>query len=141
MLKLIFTGNLTANPESRFVDTASGQHTVCNFTVAVNRIIRGEKYTEYIRVSCWDRQAENAMRYLAKGSKVCVASSTITTHAYTNRDGKSAASLEVSADDIEYLSSRSGAGDEKMREQAKNNGPDEGFMKMPEDIEDRLPFA
>lgn len=145
MLKLIFTGNLTANPESRFVNTANGQQTVCNFTVAVNRVVRGEKHVEYIRVSCWNKQAENAEKYLLKGSKVCVAASMITARAYTTRAGEAAASLEVSADDIEYLSSRpageqGGGTGNTAAPKPDDSNMDDGFMNIPEDIEGRLPF-
>ena len=107
MLSLVFIGNLTANPETRFVDTANGQQTVCNFTVAVNRVVRGQKATEYYRVSCWNKQADNAAKYLHKGSKVCITASTISARAYTDRNGEARASLEVPADGIEYLSSKS----------------------------------
>lgn len=138
MLKLIFTGNLTANPESRFIDTATGQQTVCNFTVAVNRVIRGEKETVYIRVSCWNRAADNAMKYLTKGSKVCVSTSMVKVRAYTTRDGNSAASIDVNADEIEYLSSKPEG--TQGGQQPKNEDADEGFMHIPDDLEERVPF-
>lgn len=51
MNRLTIIGNLTHNPESRVANTQNGAKTVCNFTVAVNRIVRGQKITEYFRVS------------------------------------------------------------------------------------------
>lgn len=141
MLKLVFIGNLTANPETRFVDTANGQQTVCNFTVAVNRIYKGQKDTEYYRVSCWNRQADNAAKYLQKGSKVCITASTITARAYTDRNGETRTSMEVPADEIEYLSNRPD-GEQQGRERQQVAPPvgDDGFMNIPEGIDEELPF-
>ena len=144
MLKLVFIGNLTANPETRFVDTASGQQTVCNFTVAVNRVHRGQKATEYYRVSCWNKQADNAARYLSKGSKVAVTASSISARAYTDRNGEARASMEVPADEIEYLSSRndgSQQGQPQQQSRPEQAPVDEnGFINIPPGIDQELPF-
>ena len=144
MLKIVFTGNLTANPETRFVDTANGQQTVCNFSVAVNRAVRGQKVTEYYRVSCWNKQADNAAKYLQKGSKVCVTASTITARAYTDRNGEARASMEVPADEIEYLSSRNdGAQQGQTAPQSRQETApvdENGFINIPPGIDRELPF-
>lgn len=145
MLKIFFIGNLTANPETRFVDTASGQQTVCNFTVAVNRVYKGQKATEYYRVSCWNKQADNAAKYLSKGSKVAVTASSISARAYTDRNGEARASMEVPADEIEYLSSKS---DDAQQGQTQPQGATQtqppadadGFMNIPDGIDEELPF-
>ena len=143
MLKLVFIGNLTANPETRFVDTANWQQTVCNFTVAVNRVYRGQKETEYYRVSCWNKQAENAEKYLRKGSKVCVTASKVSARAYTDRSGEARASMEVPADEIEYLSSRSDDGQQGQPQERAQAAPPvdaDGFMNIPDGIDEELPF-
>lgn len=144
MNKIVIIGNLTQNPEIRYVDTASGQQTVCNFTVAVNRYVRDRKITDYFRVSCWNKQADNAAKFLARGSKVAV-TGPVTARAYVNRDNKAAASLEVSAEVIEYLSSRQDTG---QAQDGRYGGYDrqptqeeiDGFMRPPEGYEEELPF-
>lgn len=143
MLKLIFTGNLTANPETRFVDTANGQQTVCNFTVAVNRVVKGQKSTEYYRVSCWNRQADNAAKYLRKGSKVGISASSISARAYKDRNGEARCSMEVPADDIEYLSGKSDDQQEQTQQAAPPPAPvdADGFMNIPPGIDEELPFC
>lgn len=105
MNNLTIIGNLTANPSSRLVSTSGGQATVCDFTVAVNRYVRGQKVTDFFRVSCWNKQAENAMKYLLKGRKVAVQGA-VTARAYAGRDGEPRASLDVIAEKIEYLSGK-----------------------------------
>lgn len=105
MNKTTIIGNLTENPQARVVNSANGSTNVCNFTVATNRFVRGKKRTTFFRVSCWGKQADNAMKYLLKGRKVCVVGP-VEASAYIAQDGSARASLEVYADEIEYLSSK-----------------------------------
>jgi len=103
-------GNLTANPESRVVQGANGENTVCNFTVAVNRLAKGQKVADYFRVTVWNRQAENAMKYLAKGRQVAV-TGTVTGQAYISREGQARCSLEIiDVRELQYLGGRQESG-------------------------------
>ncbi len=132
MNRMTIIGNLTHNPESRILNTQNGAKAVCNFTVAANRTVRGQKITEYFRVSCWEKQADNAMKYLAKGRKVAV-TGPITARAYLGSDGEPRASLEIQwPEEIEYLSGR---GDEGREPEAP---PDE-YSYTPKD-DTKIPF-
>ena len=105
MNKLTIIGNLTRDPELR--TTASGIN-VCTFTVAVNRRRSGtnnQPEADFFRVSAWRQLGENCQRYLAKGRKVAVVGP-VSVQTYTGADGTTRASLEVTADDVEFLSSR-----------------------------------
>lgn len=103
MNKLAIIGNLTRDVELR--TTQSGK-SVANFTVAVNRRAKpGEKAeADFFRVSVWDKQAETCQKYLAKGRKVCVIGS-VSVSTYTANDGSTRATLEVFAQDVEFLDS------------------------------------
>ena len=101
MIDLVIIGNLTADPKERTVNTSNGQKTVADFTVAVNS--RREEAT-FIRVSAWDKLGENCAKWLIKGRKVAVRADNITARTYTRADGTAAASLEVTARDVEFLS-------------------------------------
>lgn len=105
MNKATIIGNLTANPESRLVNTRNGTATVCNFTVAADNFVHGQKVTTFFRVTCWYKLAENVMKYLVKGRKVCVVGP-MSASAYIAQDGSARARLEISANEIEYLSSK-----------------------------------
>ena len=107
---LTIIGNLTMDPETR--TTTSGS-TVCSFTVAVNRRKKteGQPEADFFRVSAWNQLGDNCQKYLAKGRKVCVVG-TVTAHAYTTQDGKAAASLEVMANNVEFLSARGETGNQ-----------------------------
>lgn len=101
MNKLIITGNLVRDPETR--QTPNGL-TICSFTIAVNR--RGkDNDVDYFRVTAWRQLAENCQRFLSKGRKVLVVGAA-TLSTYTKKDGTHGASLEVNADDVEFLSPR-----------------------------------
>ena len=95
---MIITGNLTADPETR--TTATGKF-VSTFTVAVNR--NGIDGADYFRVSAWGKLGELCKQYLAKGRKVSVTGS-IRAGAYVNSEGKPIGTLELMADEVEFLS-------------------------------------
>ena len=107
MNKLTIIGNLTRDPELR---TTSAGINVCDFTVAVNRRNRrdaqnAQPEADFFRVSAWRQLGENCARYLAKGRKVCVIGP-VSVRTYQGSDGATRASLEVTADDVEFLSAR-----------------------------------
>ena len=105
MNKLTIIGNLTRDPELR---TTSSGINVCTFTVAVNRrrsSNSNQPEADFFRVSAWRQLGENCQRYLAKGRKVAVVGA-VSVSTYTGNDGTTRASLEVTADDVEFLSSR-----------------------------------
>lgn len=106
MNKLTIIGNLTADPELRTIPSGVN---VCTFTVAVNSKYRNEdgssKRVDYFRIAAWRGLGDNCARYLSKGKKVCVVGE-VSARAYEAKDGTSRASLEVTADEIEFLSPR-----------------------------------
>lgn len=105
MNKLIIIGNLTRDPELRA--TPSGK-SVCNFTVAVNRRRsqnNGQPEADFFRVTVWNQLGENCQRYLAKGRKVSVVGP-VSASTYQASDGSTRVQLEVTAEDVEFLSSR-----------------------------------
>ena len=108
MNKIIIIGNLTKNPELR--STQDGV-SVCGFTVAVNRPKTRQSRenntdpgADYFNVNAWRGLGENCAKYLEKGRKVAV-TGRISLRTW-EKDGKHGASLEVLADDVEFLSSR-----------------------------------
>ena len=107
MNKIILIGNLTRDPELK---TTPNGYSVCEFTIAVNdrnarRQQNGQESAQFFRISAWRQLGENCQRYLAKGRKVYV-SGPLTARTYQANDGTTRVSLEVTADDVEFLSSR-----------------------------------
>lgn len=106
MNKLTIIGNLTRDPELRV--TSQGIN-VCTFTVAVNRRNRreGQPEADFFKVTAWRQLAENCGKYLAKGRKVCVVGP-VSVSTYQANDGTTRASLDVTAEDVEFLSPKDG---------------------------------
>jgi single-strand DNA-binding protein len=108
MNRLTIIGNLTNDPELR--TTPSGD-SVCSFGVAVNRRGRRDaqgnqaEQTDFFRVSVWRQQGENCAKYLAKGRKVAV-TGPVSVSTYQAQDGTTRATLELTADDVEFLTPR-----------------------------------
>ena len=124
MNKLTIIGNLTRDPELR---TTSAGINVCDFTVAVNRRARrdaqaGQPEADFFRVSAWRQLGENCSRYLAKGRKVAVTGS-VSVNTYQGSDGTTRASLEVNADDVEFLSPKG----EGMAPGGEASAPADGY--------------
>ena len=103
MNKLTIIGNLTRDPELRTTQTGLP---VCSFTVAVNkRTQKDHPEADYFRVTAWRQLGELCQKYLAKGRKVCVIGP-VSVQTYQNKDGETKASLEITAEDIEFLTPR-----------------------------------
>lgn len=105
MNKLTIIGNLTKDPESRTLDSGK---TVCSFTVAVNRRQKdkdGNNIADFFRVDAWEKTGEACQKYLAKGRKVAV-TGPVSCRAYQAQDGTARASMDLHADEVEFLSPR-----------------------------------
>ena len=106
MNKIALIGNLTADPELR--TTPSGIN-VCNFSLAVNCRSKKESgpdvknNVQYFHITVWRTLAENCKKYLTKGRKVFVAGP-LSARSYTAGDGTTRFILDVTAEDIEFLS-------------------------------------
>ena len=140
MNKLYIIGNLTRDPELR---TTSTGLTVCSFTVAVNRRRSsqdGQPEADFFRVTAWRQLGETCAKYLQKGRKVCVVGS-VSVSTYTGNDGQTRASLEVTADDIEFLTPRNEAGESVPQYSApaapRASAPQGGYVQVDEE---ELPF-
>ena len=106
MNKIVLIGNLTRDPETRATPNGA---TVCSFTIAVNRRFAAQgadRQTDFFRINAWRQLGENCSRYLTKGKKVAVVGE-LQARTYEDKDGKTRMSLDVSADEVEFLSPKS----------------------------------
>jgi len=137
---LIIVGNVGKDPEMRY--TPSGQ-AVTSFSVATNRQYttgNGEqvKETVWFRITTWGKQAEICNQYVKKGMKVLVEGrltpdkATGGPRVWNKQDGTPAASFEVTAGTVRFLSSRGETSDMPMQ-----GG---GFESAEMPPEDDIPF-
>lgn len=105
MNKIFITGNLTRDPELRI--TVDGK-SVCSFTVAENRKVNGNELTTFFKVSAWNGLADLCNKYLSKGRKVLV-TGPLSQSTYFDSKGVPRMSLDVRADEVEFLSAKPSA--------------------------------
>lgn len=129
MQLLVIIGNVVNDPQTR---TTQSGHTVCSFTVAVNRRHQkdGKQEADFFRVSAWNQLGENCQKYLTKGKKVEV-NGTVSVSTYTAKDGAVRGNLELLARDVEFLTPR-----EQMKEQMAQNSANE-YVQVDDE---ELPF-
>lgn len=143
--KITIVGNLGRDPEMRY--TPGGQ-AVTNFSVATNRqytTSNGErvKETVWFRVSAWGRQAETCNQYLSTGSQVLVEGRLTPDkesggpRIWTRNDGTPAASFEITAGRVVFLSSRGDEGGSGGGSQSAYQGPPDDFG---DSDDDEIPF-
>lgn len=103
-------GNLTRDPELRHTPSGTA---VTTLRIAVNdRVKRGEEWQDaayYFDVTVWGRTAENCAQYLAKGRPVAVQGK-LTWREWDAQDGTKRQSVEVVADNVQFLGGRDGGG-------------------------------
>ena len=107
---VVLVGNLTKDPELRHTPSGTA---VTTLRLAVNdRVKRGEDWQDaayYFDVTVWGRTAENCAQYLAKGRPVGVQGK-LTWREWDAQDGTKRQSVEVVADNIQFLGGREGGG-------------------------------
>ena len=113
MNKITLIGNLTNDPEIRSTQTGKS---VCTFTIAVNRKKVSEPQTDFFRITAWNGLADTCARFLTKGKKVAVVGE-LQARTYEDKQGKTRLSLDVSADEVEFLSPK----EEKPKKEKENS--------------------
>lgn len=150
--KIIVVGNLGRDPELRYTPQGNA---VCDFSIATNEKRRDKSgemqdVTTWFKVTSWGKQAENASKYLSKGRSVYI-EGRLRLEEYTDRDGKTRFSLEVTASEIQFLSSGNadnlsgGSSDSIEHSQAGGNDFDSGDSKSSAAVttspnDDDIPF-
>ena len=136
-------GRLTRNPDVRY---SQGEKATCvaRYTLAVNRRFRrdGEQDADFINCVAFGKQGEFAEKYLKQGTKIVI-SGRIQTGSYTNRDGVKVYTTDVVIEEQEFAESKKAAETSSTPQNTqgvKSNPEDDGFMTIPEGVEEELPF-
>ena len=156
MNRVILMGRLTRDPDIRYSSGENGQQ-VARYTLAVDRRFRGrdgQQSADFISCVVFGRGAEFAEKYLRKGVKIAV-TGRIQTGSYTNREGARVYTTDVVVEEQEFAESRAASesngasyGNQYNNSRpaapaAQNNAFDdgpEGFMNIPDGIDEELPF-
>ena len=149
MNRVILMGRLTRDPNISYSQSGDNM-AIARFTLAVDRRGRrqdgaDQQTADFIGCVCFGRQAEFAEKYLRQGTKVAV-TGRIQTGSYTNKDGQKVYTTDVVLDDIEFAESKNaqGGGDSNYSYQAPQrptpSAAGDGFMNIPDGIDEELPF-
>lgn len=141
--KIILVGNLGRDPELRYTPDGTP---VCSFSLATNEKRRdratGENndVTTWFRVTLWRRQAEVASQYLTRGKPVYI-EGRLRVEEYTDRDGKTRHSLEVTATDMQFIGAARGSDDAGGGPQTRAAAAPQHAGPEPTDLtDDDVPF-
>lgn len=143
MNKVILMGRLTRDPEVRY-SQGENQMAIARYTLAVDRRFNknGEQTADFISCVAFGKSAEFAEKYLKQGTKI-VATGRIQTGSYTNKEGNKVYTTDVVVEEQEFAESKGNSSGDSYQPSGR---PDpatasaEGFMSIPEGIEDDLPF-
>ena len=146
MNKVILMGRLTRDPEVRY-SQGERQMAIARYTLAVDRRGRantsnGEQTADFIQCVAFDRSAEFAEKYFHKGIKVLV-TGRIQTGSYTNKDGQKVYTTDVIIEEQEFAESKSAsdnAGGFAPADRPSPSSAGDGFMNIPDGIDEELPF-
>ena len=161
MNKVILMGRLTRDPEVRY---SQGEQAtaIARYTLAVDRRFKrdGDQTADFIGCVAFGKLGEFAEKYLRKGTKVVV-TGRIQTGSYTNKDGQKVYTTDVVVEEQDFAESKAAASSYTGGYQQQGgyaNAPEpqvapaptsrpapseavsDGFMTIPEGIEEELPF-
>ena len=143
MNKWVGVGRLVRDPEIRY-SQGDNATAVARYTVAVDRRFKrdGEPTADFISCVVFGKSAEFAEKYFHQGLRVAI-SGRIQTRSYTNKDGVKVYTTEVIVEEQEFAESRAESEANKASNQQAtpaNVGSGDGFMNVPDDIPEKLPF-
>ena len=146
MNKVILMGRLTRDPEVRY-SQGENSMAIARYTIAVDRRVRrdGDQQTaDFINCVAFGRSGEFAEKYFHKGIKIAV-TGRIHTGSYTNKDGQRVYTTDVVVEEQEFAESKSAsasnAGAAAANGNAAGSAIGDGFMNLPDGIDEELPFA
>ena len=137
MNKVILIGRLTKDPDIRY---SQGANTTCvaRYTLAVDRKFKqeGQPTADFINCIAFGKLGEFAEKYLRQGIKIAVVGR-IQTGSYTNKDGQKVYTTDVVVEEQEFCESKS---NNQQNAQGNNQQSNDGFMNIPDDVDNELPF-
>lgn len=152
MNKVILMGRLTRDPEVRY-SSGDSSMAIARYSLAVDRRVRrqnagpDEPTADFINCVAFGRSGEFAEKYFRKGTKVLV-EGRIQTGSYTNKDGVRVYTTDIVVENQEFAESKnaSGSGDggfggfAPAAPEQSSQAPADGFMNIPDGIDEELPF-
>jgi single-strand DNA-binding protein len=144
--RIVLVGNLTRDPEIRYIDGTGSGKAVTKFSLAINRKTKGADETMFIDIVAWDRLGEICNQYLKKGMSTLV-EGRLVIRKYDDKDGNKRTAVEVVASDMQMLDSKGSGGGARSNGESgyggarpASSGASGGGGFEDEGMEDEIPF-
>lgn len=143
MNKVILCGRLTRDPEIRY-SQGNNPTAIARGSIAVDRKYKqdGQPTADFINILAFGKTAGVFEKYVRKGTKIIV-EGRIQTGSYTNKDGNKVYTTDVLVESIEFVESRQSSENSGYNNCQRSDPPrtdGDGFMNIPEGIDEELPF-
>lgn len=144
MNKVVLMGRLTRDPDVRY-SQGENATAVARFTLAVDRRFKrqGEQDADFISCVAFGKTAEHIEKYYRQGLKAVI-SGRIQTGSYTNKDGQKVYTTDVVVEETEFAESKAASAEAGAYQPSARPEPSaavgDGFMNIPEGIDEELPF-
>ena len=144
MNKVILMGRMTRDAEVRYSQNENST-AVARFSLAVDRRFKqqGEQTADFINCVTFGKTAEFFEKYGRKGTKFVV-EGRIQTGSYTNKDGQKVYTTDVVVEQVEFAESKSSNSGNSSNDGSHSPAPapagNDGFMNIPDGIDEELPF-
>ncbi|WP_317347197.1 single-stranded DNA-binding protein [Blautia argi] len=148
MNKVVLMGRLTRDPEVRYTQ-GDNSTAIARYTLAVDRRFKreGEATADFINCVAFGKQAEFTEKYFRQGLKVIV-SGRIQTGSYTNKEGRKVYTTDIVIEEQDFAESKErgaayvpGTASGRTSGTAAGEEDADGFMNIPEGIDEELPFS
>ena len=133
MNKVILMGRLTKDPEVRYSQGENAM-AIARYTIAIDRRFNrnsDESTADFIGCIAFGKAGEFAEKYFSKGTKVAI-TGRIQTGSYTNKDGVKVYTTDIVIEEQEFAESK--------KDTPEIASSTDGFMNIPDGINDSLPF-
>lgn len=132
-------GRPTRDPEVRY---SQGENSmgIARFTLAVDRRFKrdgDQQSADFISCVALKNTAEFIEKYIQQGTKMVIVGR-IQTGSYTNKDGQKVYTTEVVIEEIDFAQSKNDNSGSNSPEPSST--PGDGFMNIPDGIDETLPF-
>lgn len=138
MNKVILMGRLTRDPEIRYSKGATST-AVATFSLAIDRKFKreGEPSADFFNCTAFGKIADVIEKWTRQGTKVLV-TGRIQNNNYTDRNGNKVYSVQIMVDELEFCESRNSAEQQPRPELMPADS--DGFMNIPDGLDEELPF-
>ena len=150
MNKVVLMGRLTRDPEVRYSQGEKAM-AIARYTLAVNKRFKrdGEPDADFIPCVAFGRLGEFAEKYFKQGMRIVI-SGRIQTGSYTNKDGVRVYTTDIVVEEQDFCESKNATAQNSSFDGGYQQAPTgrpapsaavgDGFMSIPDGIEEELPF-